>query len=351
MRTPSYSSLDEALESLAGYGIELTNGNSNHAPMVAEALCSLGRPDVVMPWVTRYRERMLPRGSAVDPVSREDWRSLLGCRDRFTDWADFFSRELAERAWREVLDRWVDRLAPGFSAAATHGVIRVGHAVRALAAAETPPRMRELADALASWAATYRELPTPPTIGNGVMAPRDGITKLPTITLANRRNLGNITASLAMLDDFPEFAPVIGTINVGGDIDPLLSELTEAFAHIFLTNAHNVLTTIVFIHGVTSLAAFGGIAPQISAATARRALRYAWQTGCALYACFGHSVVSGQDSEPPSHDKDTLIDRAVANGDEHVIKFTEASLPRYAIGPSEAYFGAIDSALAIMARH
>ena len=29
---------------------------TNHAPMVAEALCALGRPDAVRPWVNRYRK-------------------------------------------------------------------------------------------------------------------------------------------------------------------------------------------------------------------------------------------------------------------------------------------------------
>jgi len=160
MRAPSYVSLDDALDALAPYGIELRNGNSNHAPMVAEALCAMGRPEAVMPWIDRYRERMLPRSSAVDRIRREDWRSALGQRDRFVEWSVFFREELQEVPWRQVLDRWMARLSPGFCAAATHGVIRVGHAVRSLAASETPPRLRELADALASWAATYQELPT-----------------------------------------------------------------------------------------------------------------------------------------------------------------------------------------------
>jgi Questin oxidase-like len=346
MRAPSYSSLDDALETIAGHGIALANGNRNHAQMVAEALCALGRPDAVMPWIGRYRERMLPRPSAVSPILRENWRSLLGRRDSFTDWAEFFGQELGERIWRDVLDRWVARLAPGFSAAATHGVIRVGHAVRSLAAAETPHRTRELADALASWAATYQELPTRPQIGNGTMRPREALITVPVIPLADRRSLGNITASLAMLDEFPEFAQVIGMIDVGGDIDRLLSELIEAFANVFLANAYDVLTTIVFIHGVTSLAALGNIVQQVSDSTARQALRYAWQTGCGLYACFGDTIAIAREIEPQDQDADSLIDRAVANGDEHVIKFTEACLRRCAISPSPAYLAAVDSALA-----
>ena len=50
-----------------------------------------------------------------------------------------------------------------------------------------------------------------------------------------------------MLDDFPEFAPVIGLIDVSSDIEALLAELTEIFSRVYLANAHNVLTTIVFI--------------------------------------------------------------------------------------------------------
>ena len=83
MDAASYTSLDNALEVLAGCGIALKNGNSNHAPMVAEALCATGRPDAVMPWVARYRDNILPRPASGRPVSRDDWRSALGQRDRF----------------------------------------------------------------------------------------------------------------------------------------------------------------------------------------------------------------------------------------------------------------------------
>src|SRR5438270_1508649 len=178
MPTSNYESLDEALEALAGHGVALKNGNSNHAPMVAEALCAMGRPQAVMPWIARYQERLLPCPPAGDPIRAEIWRSALGQRDRFADCAEFFVEELRQASWPEVLDRWTGRLAPGFCAAATHGVIRVGHAVRSLAIAETPWRKRELGDALASWAATYRELPSSDRITERPMAPREAIAEV-----------------------------------------------------------------------------------------------------------------------------------------------------------------------------
>jgi hypothetical protein len=342
MRAPSYTPLDDALEIIASYGIALRNGNSNHAPMVAEALCAVGHPEAVMPWIARYRERMLPRPEAGARISAEDWRGALGDRDRFADWSAFFAEELQEASWREVLDRWLERLAPGFCAAATHGVIRVGHAARGLVETETPPRRRELADAFASWAATYQELPTSGPAANGTMTPREAIGRVPIVPLDRRDHGGNITASLAMLGDFSEFRPVIGLIDNGRDLASLVAELTEVFTRVYLANARDIRTTIAFIHSVTSPAALGNIAPQVSDRTARATLRYAWQAGCGLYACFGRATATAEDIEPRQEDEDALVEQAIAHGDEHVIKFTEACLRRNAFAPSRVYFAAVD---------
>ena len=104
MATASYSPLDGAVEILANYGFELSNGNFNHAPMVAEALCAMDRPEAVMPWIARYRERILSRAAADKRIARDDWRNALGQRDRFADWALFFADELHDTDWPRVLD-------------------------------------------------------------------------------------------------------------------------------------------------------------------------------------------------------------------------------------------------------
>ena len=349
MRTPLYSSLDDTLDEIAPYGIELKNGNSNHAPMVAEALCALGRPEVVTPWVTRYRERMQPRAPARERIHSDGWRDALGRRERFSDWASFFADELGDAPWQRVLDRWVARLAPGFCAAAIHGVIRVGHAVRGIAEHETPSRRREFADALAGWAATWQQLPPGDPTATGMLTPRQAIARVP-IVLPERRLPGNIVAALAGLGDFPEFSPVIGMIDTDGPVMPLIAKLTELFARVYVANARNIPTTIAFIHAVTSPAALGNIAPHVDAATARTTLRYAWQSGCALYACYGGGTATAEDIGPPAVAGDELVNRAIANGDEHVIKFTEACLSRHAAAPSPAYLAAADHVAGIIRR-
>ena len=54
--------------------------------------------------------------------------------------------------------------------------------------------------------------------------------------------------------------------------------------------------------------------------------------------------------EPRVQNVETLIDRDLANGDEHVIKFTEACLRRDALVPSPAYGAAVDRVLCTMRR-
>src|SRR5262249_4813269 len=144
-------------------------GLSTHAPMVAETLCVLGHEERAVAWVESYRAPVLDLPVAAARIDRGRWRDALGPRrdassweaalHRWGDWVAFFTEELATAKWQEVLDLWTARLAPGLSAAATHGVIRTAHAARALGRRETPVRRAELARGLAYWAAAYEELP------------------------------------------------------------------------------------------------------------------------------------------------------------------------------------------------
>jgi hypothetical protein len=344
-----YAPLDDALEQLSPYGPDLTNGNFNHAPMVVEALCTLGRPEAVLPWIEAYRPRLTPRPPPGDPVDWSGWRRFLGRREMFADWSRLFAWELNEAAWRDVLDRWAGRLAPGYSGAATHGAIRVGHAVRGLAESETRARLKELADALASWAASYAELPAAAPSVPRRLTPRDAIRAVPVVPPEQRRP-GNITAALGRLAEFPEFAPAIDLLGLSGDPDALVAALSEVFTRVFLANAADTRSFIIFVHGVTAVHALGNLLPHVGAASGRTLARHAWQAGCGLLAAFGSSAAMAEAVEPADMDWDTLVERAVANGDEHLVKFTEACVSRHKIAPSPAYATAICRAIAIVGR-
>src|SRR5262249_9728751 len=156
---PDYTPLDPLLARLAPYGGELSNGLTNHAPMVVEALCALGRGAAAGEWLDGYAPGLLPWPPPSKPIDASDGEQALGSLDRLGDWRAFLVAELERRGWRDVVRDWVPRLAPGLSGAATHGVIRAAHAVRTIAERDTAPRRAECAAGLAYWAATYRRLP------------------------------------------------------------------------------------------------------------------------------------------------------------------------------------------------
>jgi hypothetical protein len=347
MATPAYGPFDEALARLVPYGPDLSNGMTSHAPMAAEALCALGRPDAVLPWLDAYRPGIETRPLPRQTIRTDDWRQALGRQDRWADWAAFFAAELAGGPWPASLNRWMRELAPGLAAAATHGIIRVGHAVRSLDDAETTLRLAELADGLAYLAATYQELPAASGAG-GMLHPGDAIERVPRVPPAERVFEGSITSSLDALDRFPPFAPVIDLIDVSGDASSLVTGLTETFARAYLANAHDFLTAIVFVHGVTSAAAVRSLLPHLDEATARVALRYAWQAGCALYTTFGDRPPSEAPLGAPCESTETLADMAVAHGDEHAIKFTEACVREHRLHPWPGYLVAARSALDLL---
>ena len=55
-----------------------------------------------------------------------------------------------------------------------------------------------------------------------------------------------------------------------------------------------------------------------------------------------------EEIDPRALDEHVLVDRAVANGDEHVIKFAEACLNRNAVVPSPAYPAAVARLLGLI---
>lgn len=185
--------LDEAYERFHATGPEFDGGLSNHGPMAVEAMTRHGHASNVHAWIDWYQDRLESQPRGLTPVTREDWREALGDPKRLGDWRTFMLHESRERPWRELLIEWWPRLLPGIIAGATHGVIRVGHSVRALLeeeaalAASDPgnvavtagPRVAEFAHAIAYWAARWTPLETDPAKTDSVEA---GAVRSPGLT-------------------------------------------------------------------------------------------------------------------------------------------------------------------------
>ena len=327
--------VDEMLDLLSFASTELLNGNANHGPMASEALFAMGRDDAVLPWVEEYRRRLIDRPTPSLRISPADWRNQLGKRDRIGDWIEFFQRELESHPWQDVVRTWVPRLAPAVMAAATHGLIRTSHAVRSLSAEETPQRKYELAQGLGYWAARYYTLPGSSSANDAGLAPRTALDRVERLHGPDFDASGAIIEQVRGLEDHPQFEPAINLVDTSGDISSFISDITEAFAGIYVASSRDL---IAFVHTVTAPSALRMLVPLLEEADARQAARYAWQACAGVYSWY--ATVPPQDTScltAPTEDRDEFIDRAVSAGGAHSIKFTEACLREYELNPNPVY--------------
>ncbi len=326
--------MDEALEMLASTGPEYQGGLANHGPMASEALIAMGRPDAVVNWVERYKKSLQPQAIPTGKINKTVWQQSLGNFNISAEWIAFFDRELKEKSWRSVLNEWVINLAPGLSAAAGHGLLRTAHITRRLAIKETPSRLHELAEGLGYWAARYQILPSNEQKVAKQLLPSEAINQIKMIPSGQRPSGGSITRGLMRLDDFPAFADVINMVDTSGDPEKFISNLTETFATVYVENPSRRYI-IAFIHAVTAPSAIRLMLPSLSNGAKHGILRYGWQLAAGIYSTFGETLIKTKTDVNES--KEDLIDRAVKNGDEHAIKFTESCLREYALNPKPVY--------------
>ena len=317
--------LDDALTVFAAtapsYG---SLGLANHGPMAAEALAHLGREDAIAAWVEHYRKRLEPASPPADrPLSEEDWPGALGNEERFGEWLALFEREVADRPPVAVVGEWAPRLLPGAVGAATHGLIRTAHAVRALAAADTPPRRLELATGLAFWASTYQELPGPPLLIGKEGVP-DALADLPYLDEDAPRELLISDMVVQVGDIADEFEQAVASLGWSGGPVQLLDALASGGSLAYLRNADDG-GAIGLLHSVTAPMACELLLPWLPVEDRDAALGYVWQAVAALHVAYANDRKSElPERETPSADE--LVNGALASRDEHAIKLTEAAL-------------------------
>ncbi len=336
--------MDEALGLLGDAGPEYGPGFSNHGPMAAEALLALGRGDAVIPWVTDYRKRLQGSPKPGLPVFAGYWFEALGSSDRYADWVECFEEELREEDWCTVLNMWVPRLLPGMVGAAWHGAIRTGHAVRSLNREESPGKLRELARAMAYWAARYQSLPGFPAPHVDVRNPLAVIGEVTPLPDGERLMKGLISEKVRRLSGFKPFEQVINLTEPPDAITPFTIDLLEAFVRVYLANANSRGRAITFIHGVTGPGAVYLMATCLLPDISRIALRYAWQASAALYASIGREIDNAVYDAADESVEDLIV-QAVGTGDEHAIKFTEVCLRAYRIDPRPIFLAAARHAI------
>jgi hypothetical protein len=330
--------LAEAYQRLHHAGPEWDdNSLTNHGPMTVEVLVRRGHAADVHPWVDAYVRRLDDLPAASDRITDDTWRDALGKADRIADWTAYLTEATNEAHWRDLLATWWPRLLPAIAAGTTHGVIRVGHAVRALAAndetAESAETVTELAHGLAFWAARARHVPgvVPP---GGRLDARAALHALPRVpeqhgTVANRFR------QLAEMADWPTSLTALRAPTDPDDAHRVLTELVDAAAVHYLGHGHT--SPVLLVHTATAPNAVLHCLPALPRELWSDSLTAAWAACAAITVGWAPGEPAPSDDLPAPPDAPDapdviaeMLDRAVANGDEHVIKFTDTATEVYA---------------------
>ncbi|WP_019202719.1 questin oxidase family protein [Tsukamurella sp. 1534] len=308
--------LDEAYQRLQRTGPEFQGFLSNHGPMVVEALVRRGREGEVSRWLDGY----VPKLDGAPHVARPArWPDDLGDPAALGAWIATFTVALQAGPWKDVLAEWWPRLLPGVAAGATHGAIRVGHAVDALLTwGETPERSGELAQALGYWAARWRPVPRTATPAGDLSAP-DALAAVPRVPHPD----GGIGERLRQLDDLGGW-PSAQRALAPGDAEEQLRGVVTAAVLRYATHAHG--SPVMLVHAATApnalRRALRALPERLHAATAAAG----WSAAAAIFAAYGPDEARGLHAGDGAGTADDIIDRATHHGDEHVIKLTDTAL-------------------------
>jgi hypothetical protein len=331
--------LDEAYTRLHRYGPEFggdeegNHGMTNHGPMAVEVMLRRGLDVNVTRWLDRYTGRLAELPPRDRPV--RDWADALGDHRRLPEWLALFTAELAERPWPEVLGTWWPRLLPGIAAGSTHGVIRVGHAVRALRAGTDGPARAELAHGLAFWAARY--LPLPPVRPGGTRpaaAALDNVTRL-----ADQSGLiAHRVARLATTAGWPGSAAALRPIDASrapAELAGIVAAAVRCYPR------YGPAAPVLLIHTATAPNAVRHVLPSLPESVWAQSAERVWTAVAAIQAMYAPPV--RVNSQPPAAPRsgtvaETLrgdlvaeaLHRAAGHGDEHVIKFTDTAADAFA---------------------
>jgi hypothetical protein len=345
MTTGATGLLDEAYQRLHVTGPEFDGWLSNHGPMAAEAMVRRGYAGNVQPWLDVYMRRLeeFPRGTA--PIG-EDWREALGDPRRIADWTAYFRREVATQPWRAVLGTWWPRLLPGVAAAATHGVIRVGHCVRALLEdGDDAVYVTELAHGLAYWAARWQPVPgaavehrrppdgpgRPAAAGASGPSAADALAAVPRIGDQS----GGVRERLSRLAGLPGWPAALAAPTIpasGAEIRSWLAGLADAATIRYLSYGHG--NGIMLVHSATAPGAVLRTLPALAPELWAPSLAASWAAAAALTAVYAPAVPATRTELPGppagTQPAENAFARAVDHGDEHVIKFADAAVDVYA---------------------
>jgi hypothetical protein len=255
--------------------------------MGCEALAALGLDDQIDAWSRRF-ERVPGPAVRPRPAVGLDWKEALGDYGLLPEWIGHFQGVIDQDGWSQVVSVWVPRLLPALSAKLFHGVIHVGHALRALTEADTSARRTELARALGYWAARYQ----------------------------------------------PGRPPAEGRTEPDDELRPAVAAAAGQAARRYLA-----APSILYLHGITGAMAIELIIDHLPPVAGETALRQVSADHVALYGAVEPVNEASVDGVPDSE----LAEAAANSRDVHQVKLVEACRRALAISGDPVFSAAAET--------
>ena len=307
--------LDEGVHFDAEFGGSL----SSHRPMALAALARLGAgPDRLRQWATRYEQQRLHAAPPPEPWPAGDpWPPRLGDVHAWPAYRGFFADWLEQEGVADVLTPVLPQLMQGCGCAAFHGLIRVAYAVHSA-------RRAELADALAYWACRWWPVPMQQAVD--AAADTDDVGAL--LAVLRPQTGGHRLIALAMADAASQrgFAATVSRLVIDERSLPTLARRTaddyarsgNFVALHLLTSAHAVRVLLPFLDGPRQQ---------------HEAVAAYWRA----FAC-GHAAACLKLGRlPRALPWPQIVERAIAQDDDHVIKLVDSCREQQAAYGGDAW--------------
>jgi hypothetical protein len=325
--------LDEAYERLHHTGPEFKGWLSNHGPMAVDALLRMGQGHQVRSWISQYESRLEGPPEARWEIAEEQWREFLGDASRLGDWCALFAELVHTEPLESLLARWWPRLLPGAIASATHGLIRTGHAVRALREQVTAPRLNELAQALGYWAARWQPIPGQQR-PDGFRQVGPALDALPSINIDGGARTR--IAQLAQIPSWPAALRALQRPTESAQVPVALDVLVDAAVTRYEIWGHS--NPIMLVHAATAPRAAALVLPALPQELWLDTYDTAWAVAAAISSAYRSASPKKLHTriEPIVPSSEEIADLAATLGDEHAIKFAEVARESHLRGNNAA---------------
>lgn len=294
------------LEQLAAgerHDAEYEGALSNHLPMALVALHRLGADAArLAAFEQRYATRLGSAPPAEPWPAGDAWTGRLGEPRAWPVYRSLMREWLAVDGAAGLLEQVLPVLLRGAGSAAFHGLIRSAYAVQAAPAGE-------LADALAYWACRYVALPAVARIGHGREAdPARVLDALPNARAPGRLIIDQMRWAALHTDHAARAA----RLRID---DGTLERLARHAAAVYIaTGSFTVLHLVTGCHAARVLIGF------VDADARPAAVAHLWSAYAAGVLTGGLRELAPIDAWP----WDTIVPRAIASDDEHVIKLVDS---------------------------